>query len=552
MIDLTQLKTAKWQALQENYSEQLPKRLQMIHASWAQLQKEAGHVQAFDELYRQIHSLAGSAATFGYRQVSEQARLLEEYLSKFQDQTELESIDGAVITSSLGQLTALIEQGPDVSRLLEVAHHNLSVSRPTTERLIYIFGDDTPLADEIAKQFHYFGYEVLVFSTMEQAIGAVEKRPPAAMIVDIQLHEGPLVGTEFAKLLPGATSGHIPIVCISTRDDWAARLAAVRAGVLAYFIKPLEFPALVERLDLLLTQSQEEPYRILIVEDAELLAQHYAQVLTDVGMVTEVAIDPSTLLERISAFRPELILMDVYMPGCSGIEAVQVIRQKTNYDNVPIVFLSTENALKKQLSALRFGGDDFLEKPIDDDHLVAAVIIRAQRFRELRKLIVRDGLTGLLNHIELKLELERELARASRSAMPLAFVMLDIDHFKAVNDSYGHLVGDAVIKSLARFLSQRLRKSDIVGRYGGEEFAIVMPDMPIEQVEKIIDQIRLDFSQIPHAHDGYSFNVSFSAGIATVPPYPIDVDELINAADEAMYRAKQDGRNRVCLANASA
>jgi diguanylate cyclase (GGDEF)-like protein len=216
--------------------------------------------------------------------------------------------------------------------------------------------------------------------------------------------------------------------------------------------------------------------------------------------------------------------------------------------SLPIVYLSTETDLGCQLSALRMGGDDFLTKPLTDPHLVAAVEIRAQRNRDLRALMTRDSLTELLNHVALKDRLAVELARSQRKGDKLAFVMLDIDEFKRVNDRFGHLAGDRVLRILAELLRQRVRMSDTVGRYGGEEFGIILPDCSIEDAARVIDKLRESFGDIRFGFDEERCRVTFSAGVAVAEP-GMSVDDLIDRADQALYLAKREGRNRVRAAD---
>ena len=229
-----------------------------------------------------------------------------------------------------------------------------------------------------------------------------------------------------------------------------------------------------------------------------------------------------------------------------GLELATVIRQKQDYVGVPIVFLSGEVDLEKQLAAMGLGADDFLVKPIVPVHLIAAVTHRAQRARVLRSFMIRDSLTKLLNHVAIKEQLELEILRARRKGAALAFGILDLDHFKSVNDQYGHATGDQVIKNLARLLQRRLRATDVIGRYGGEEFAIVLTDVDGAQGVAVADQLRSAFEDMPQLAADQTFGVTLSCGIATFPAYS-DAIGLAQAADKALYEAKRAGRNRIVL-----
>ncbi|MDX8399404.1 MAG: GGDEF domain-containing protein, partial [Gallionellaceae bacterium] len=187
-------------------------------------------------------------------------------------------------------------------------------------------------------------------------------------------------------------------------------------------------------------------------------------------------------------------------------------------------------------------------KPIQADHLVSSVSSRIQRSLLLRSFMVRDSLTGLLNHTTIKEQLEREVARAKRQGLPLTFAMVDIDLFKKVNDTYGHPAGDRVIKSLARLLKQRLRENDLIGRYGGEEFAVVLVDTDGASAITVLDSIRKDFSQLHHLADDKEFTTTFSCGIATFNGSNSSA-KLCDEADKALYKAKHAGRNQIMLAD---
>jgi diguanylate cyclase (GGDEF)-like protein len=252
-------------------------------------------------------------------------------------------------------------------------------------------------------------------------------------------------------------------------------------------------------------------------------------------------------MSQLVEFQPDVILMDVYMPDCTGLELAMVIRQEEAFVGVPIVFLSRETDRMKQIAALGEGGDDFFTKPVAPEQLVPAVSARAQRGRTLRLFMEKDGLTGLFRHSRIIEQLEVAVRRADRQHGKLAVAMLDIDGFKEVNDEHGHLAGDQVLKALAYLLRQRLRMSDVLGRFGGDEYVVVLPDTDGEAAMEKMDDIRRNFAAIEHETGQGSFSVTLSCGVGEFPT-ALTSHELIAAADEALYRAKRGGRDRVLLA----
>ena len=282
---------------------------------------------------------------------------------------------------------------------------------------------------------------------------------------------------------------------------------------------------------------------IVLVEDDQELAQWIADYLRAKQFKVTIYHDGKQAYEALCQMLPDLIILDMYMPGCTGPELARVIRQSERYVSVPIIYLSAEGDLEKQLGAMEEGGEDFLTKPIKPRHLISIVRQRVARARELHGLMVRDSLTGLFNHTHILQLLEDAAARARRTGKALSFVMLDIDFFKKVNDTYGHPMGDRVIKSLATFLKQRLRKSDIIGRYGGEEFAVVLPETDAAAALKVMDSIRERFAEILHPAQPQDLSCTFSCGIAELSGSE-DGKALSKNADLALYAAKQAGRNR--------
>jgi PAS domain S-box-containing protein len=253
-------------------------------------------------------------------------------------------------------------------------------------RHVFVVENDKHLAKELDLQLRHAGYEVSVFDTPEKLKENVEKTHPAAILMDIIFPHGKLAGIEAIIEIQHDREPLIPVIFMSKRDDMEARLSAARAGAMYYFTKPFDVDNLVQALDELTAERTKEPYRVLIVDDDVFVTKLYSFALERAGMLTSVVNDPMEALERIAAFKPELILMDVYMPNCKGTELAAVIRQGRKYTDVPIVFLSAETDFDKQMAALNLGGDDFLNKSIDINSLVKMITPRVKRARILNTL----------------------------------------------------------------------------------------------------------------------------------------------------------------------
>jgi diguanylate cyclase (GGDEF)-like protein len=385
-----------------------------------------------------------------------------------------------------------------------------------------------------------------MFKEIDEMVSRGVDRRPAAVIMDLSSPAGEMTGEVVANKVRGALGDDVPLVFFSNRSDIQARLDAVRAGCSSYFIKPVNYPDVLETLDRL-TRSEPEPYRILIVDDESDTAEFHSTSLEAAGLETVAVTDPLDVMAQMVEFQPDVILMDVYMPECTGLELAMVIRQEVAFVGVPIVFLSRETDRMKQIAALGEGGDDFFTKPVPPQQLVPAVSARAQRGRTLRMFMEKDGLTGLFRHSRIIEQLEVAVRRADRQRGRLAVAMLDIDGFKQVNDEHGHLVGDQVLKALAYLLRQRLRMSDVLGRFGGDEYIVVLPDTSGAAAKEKMDDIRRNFAVIDHDTGRGSFTATLSCGVAEFPT-ALSSHELIAAADEALYCAKREGRNRVILA----
>lgn len=290
------------------------------------------------------------------------------------------------------------------------------------------------------------------------------------------------------------------------------------------------------------TREHDRP-RVLVVEDSQTAVAYIRRALQQHGLDSEAIGDPRRLVATAHSYEPDLVLMDMYMPHCTGVEATRALRQIARFRSVPIVYLSSETDIVQQVEALRLGGDQFLTKPANPVILAAVVKTKIERYREMRRLATKDSLTGLLNHSSAKQRLE-VVRTASPPGKPLCAAMIDIDRFKSINDNFGHPLGDQVIRSLAWLIIGLLRRADPIGRYGGEEFLVGLPGMELDQAHAVLDRLRRDFSTLPHRHAKGALYATFSCGVAQLDP-PGGIDELIARADAALLRAKGEGRNCV-------
>lgn len=540
----------KLKEIRLRFADVLPDRMDEVRSLAAQLRTAEGE-DAIDAacaaLLFPVHKLAGSGAPMGYPLLGEYAAQLERALNQWRDGRATLTDDTRAVLD--GHVAALTEAAMTPEEIEDEVTGE-PVLMHTTEGLelpiLVLCGERDGTAD-LPAQLGSFGYAVGEFHDVDAFISAAEHIRPVALVIDLETPDGLEKGLAALDVTTAFRPG-VPVVVITAHNDIETRLRTVRAGAAAVLPYPVDLHEIVQALDRCTAKEEVEPYRVLIVEDDQDMAYFYTVLLRDAGMQAEMVTNPLDVLEPLNAFDPDVILMDVNMPHCSGIELASVIRQSRAYLQVPIIFLTSEKSAKTHLYAVRAGGDDFLRKPVDRSMLLASVKARAGRSRQLKTLITSDSMTGLLNHSSIMEALSTELMRAKRQKLPVAFAMIDIDHFKAVNDTHGHWVGDTVIKALSQVLRQRLRRTDVIGRYGGEEFAAILPDTSEEQAAVLLDRIRESFANIRHRGDDGDFQVTFSCGIAAYP----DIDEvsaLATGADETLYKAKQAGRNRVFRAS---
>ncbi|WP_372925442.1 diguanylate cyclase [Marinobacter sp.] len=518
-------------------------------------QAGSGRAEDIASTYGILHRLAGSAGTFGYTALGNQARRLEQRLKPLVEQDELATDDFNRSEANTQPLFEVIEGIEGLRSLLDLTdelakdaagiqgHSSRKTGESDPDILVILCG--LPQAESVFLEHALSNYG---FSISRRDVDSLSTGNEPGMTTVVTSEESlPRVSRVLESIVSAGGVPKPPLLCLGHHDDFRSRYALADAGADAFFPEPIDAPQLAERIERLASeQSERISGKILILDDDKHLVAHYGAVLENAGFRVRAVSDPEVVLSELSEFRPDIMLLDVRMGSYSGTTVAKMIRFDPEWVSLPIVYLSSEQDRHIQLEALAKGADEFITKPVSDDFLVRTAQIRCYRARQLNELLIKDSLTGLLKHSVIKQEVENEYARCQRMSHVSSVAMLDLDHFKAVNDQYGHRTGDVVIKALANLLRNRLRSTDLIGRYGGEEFAVILPECTTDEARKVLAQICVAFADISFATPDGDLSVTLSAGVAALGEFAAGSDAL-DAADQALYERKTSGRNGVTV-----
>ena len=307
--------------------------------------------------------------------------------------------------------------------------------------------------------------------------------------------------------------------------------------------------------------------KVLLVEDDPLQALATKEILLKVGYDVVWAEDGINAIKEVKKEKPDIILLDLVLPGMDGYEVCRWLKLEETTKGIPVIMLTMKKELADKISGLQIGADDFLPKPYNELELNARIYASLRtkalqdelrmKNRQLEELLhkvnymaITDALTGLFNRRRFHDVLISEYERAKRYSTPFSLVMVDIDHFKRVNDTFGHSVGDGVLKEVSAILKGSIREIDTASRYGGEEFILILPNTVKDNALIVAERMRLSIEQ--HTFQEIDRNITVSIGISGMPDEKVETDEkLVRCADFALYRAKQLGRNRTVTAEAA-
>jgi diguanylate cyclase (GGDEF)-like protein len=503
-------------------------------------------VNSFDEVSRQeaiqsAHKLAGSLGTFGFEEGSRLARQIELLLQSEGNPKAIAHQAEPLISELHIQLDSPINDKAQVPRSEKPQSALIQDDQP----LLLIVDIDLELAESIAAEAVAWKIRAAIATDLQAAQLQLDREAPQVVLLDTALTAAEETGQILLNELSQRTPP-IPVVVFSAQDKSADRLTALKLGGQLFLQKPTTPFQVLRAVVGLLQPPNCLDAKILAVDDDPQVLLLLKEILEPEGISLTGLQDPSEFWETLKSIQPDLLILDINLATLSGLDLCQSVRNDFQWSWLPILFLTINADRETIQQVFAVGADDYVTKPILAKELSIQVLNRLKRSRLLRSQAETDVLTGVSNRQQSTQALNQLLQLAHLSQQPLCLAVLDLDYFKRVNDRYGHIQGDRVLRQFGQFLKQKFRSGDVVARWGGEEFVIGMYGISrLDGMERLAESLEEWRSLGMVTSTGEPLYVSFSAGIAQ---YPIDGNSLqilYRTADAALYRAKQAGRDCV-------
>ena len=541
---------------------ELPRKLAHIQTLWQKLLYVHWDPQSLELVRRLVHEIRTTGAALGLAAGAESARKLEQQLQM------LQSRSGPPPETERGRFQGMLQR---LAHVLLEAHAGLHeddagvvVGEPPAisdakapvsaageqQRRIYILTDSCRPDEPWIMRLGHAGYRVRLCAELAELRRAMQHARPEMILAEVALGAGGLSGIEAIDALHSEFGKDTPVLFIGARGDLDARLVAVRAGAAGYFLKPLDEQELFRCIEELLPRKPLN-YRVLVVEDEEQLASAYALVLQQAGFTAQVLTTPLRVLDALQQFQPDVVLMDLHLAQCSGLELMQLIRQDPAYCALPILFLSADTDPVRHNEVLSQGAELFLLKPIKPAQLIAAIGSRVGRARSLRQrlqwLSQRDALTGLLNRHALRARLDRRLLEWQRQeTQPATLLYIEPDCFRALRDRLGMAAADLLLADLAVWLKDRLSVAADLAHLGEACFCALLECDAAETRDRAA-QICQAAGETTFHIGRESISITLSIGVATPQMRFRSGEDWLGAAAIACDVAHDAGGGRVEL-----
>jgi len=415
--------------------------------------------------------------------------------------------------------------------------------------VLWVGPQEHQMVEDLRRVCRSLHLKLVAVNSAQEALGETRKRRFEVAFVYYQLTD--MFSLSLVRSLRREVGENLPIAYVSQRQQVSDRLEGVHAGVSLFLNEEVNPELLTQSLRQLQALNTQGSARVLVIDDEDAnLGDYVTESLKSAPFQVSCLTSPLRVLELLSEVQTDLLMINADMVGLGGFEVCRTLRATPEWQALPIVLMGERGDDEIRVAAYRSGADDYLSSRSEPLVLRACLEARLERSRVVQERADRDGLTGLLVRRAFNDALQTRLATARRQGSCVSVCLIDLDHFKSVNDTYGHISGDRVLSMMGRLLASSFRVEDLRGRWGGEEFVVAFSNEDAKSAKVILERARKEFVRLYfEGENGERFQSSFSAGIATFPQNGQTIEDLFKVADERLYRVKEAGRNQVLAAD---
>lgn len=562
MVDVKPLDDDKFERIRKIYVDSFPEKIQTLKSCWASLMASREFEKPLKQLRLEAHRISGSSGSHNFDDIHLLASRLD-----------------SNIVAALAEQSAWISNkeliGNQVQALVDLLQHQLlnyssgknnnshnndhshgygdneegttrldSLQLSHRELLIFLVSHRPAELSLLSSLLAGRGFTVLSFGNMERAQNTAKSLAPSIVVLDLGDAEQIDLQTISKHEFQSGDSQPPAYIVTSRRDDAVIRKLAIKFGVEAFFATPINTHNFSSTLDVILETRSDNGFRVLLIarQDAPVANIEQALENEDISCRTIHAVESIT--DQLVNFKPDLVLITYHKGRDYWANSAGMIRLHESYFNIPVIFLLENECAESKLEALQVGADDCICGYQLEAEQIQILKQRIMRFRRANHLITTDSLTGTLNRDAFFDRANEELSLAVRRKENICLAMIDVDYFKQINDAYGHVAGDYVLRHISECLNNRLRRSDLVGRYAGDEFLVLLPDTDLENACLVLNMIRKNLTSQNISINDLEVQVSISLGLIAVKPTEvINIETFIIEADKKLYEAKVAGRN---------
>ena len=540
---------ATLQNFRQRFSKSLPNRIKQIEELIQQVDRANIDGALLIEIRRLSHNLKGTSKSCGFDSLGGHAEQIE---CSARDMMEIADVNHEREWLNIDHSLLAAKKEVDIVKMqfsdyVPTAEEMANLNPNAAKAKVLVVGSDLDVFTQVEKSN---GVGIPLEIIRVEATVALEragKQELDAALIEItedNRDSAFQLARELRSMIGYET---LPLGFIAKNDE-GDRAEAAHAGASLFLEKPFETDTLQQALQHLITIREGGRSRVLIVDDDPDFTDLISSTLGNEGMLVKAVNDPANVLDILEEFTPDLMLLDVMMPGILGFDVCKKVRAAGRWQELPIIFLTAQTDLASRLSAFDSGGDDYLPKPVINVELLRRVKVRLERARMSRERQDRDLLTGLLLRRAFADHIEALVSESERHNFNFSLCLMDIDHFKKVNDNYGHMAGDRVLAYFGKLLRKRFRVEDLRGRWGGEEFILAFRHERKDTMQGALNRVLEELKKVEFKGDkGEPFFTSFSAGMVDFPEDGTSLNDLVLNADRRLYLAKHNGRSQIVI-----